>query len=116
MHGETIVAAYSKWLRPVAAPRFSKFVLWWKVEGGWLYFFCREYDVQEVYFLTRAYRWPKRGTAADDAGEQWGFGDFSGVIQTHCTVRLSSLGKGVVARCGCIEEGRQWLCDISIQQ
>ena len=75
----------------------------------WLYSFWRVYDVQEVYFPTMVHRWSKRGTAADDAGRQWGFGDFSGVIQTHWTVRLSRLGNGVVAKCGCIEEGGQSL-------
>ena len=33
MHRVTIVAAYSKWLRPVAAPKFPKYVLWWMVDG-----------------------------------------------------------------------------------
>ena len=32
MHRVTIVAAYSKWLRPVAAPKFSRYVLWWMVD------------------------------------------------------------------------------------
>ena len=34
MPGVTIVAAYSKRLRPVAAPKFSRYVLWWLVDGG----------------------------------------------------------------------------------
>ena len=75
------------------------------------------YDVQEVYFSRMVHRWSKRGAAADIAGRQWGFGDFSGVIQTHCTVRLSRVGNGAVARCGCIEEGWQpSLYDIRVQQ
>ena len=72
--------------------------------------------MQEVYFPTRIQRWSKRGRAADDAGRQWGFGDFSGVIHTHWTVRLSRVGNIVVARCGCIEEGRESSCNISIRQ
>ncbi len=86
------------------------------VDGVWFYCFFRVYEVQEVFFSTIVHRWPKRGAAADNVGREWGFGDFSGVIQTHCTVRLSSLGNGVVARCGCIEKGWQLLGDISIPQ
>ena len=74
------------------------------------------YDVQEVFFSTIIHRWSKRGAATDNVGREWGFGDFSGVIQTHCTVRLSRLGNGVVARCGCIEKRGQLLGDISIRQ
>ena len=59
MHGVTIVAAYSKWLRPVAAPEFPKYVLWWMVDGctvsvGYM-------TSREVYFSTIVQRWSKRG-------------------------------------------------------
>ena len=39
MQRVTIVAAYSKWLRPVAAPKILKYVLWWMVDDGWFYCF-----------------------------------------------------------------------------
>ena len=55
MHGETIVAAYSKWLRPVAAPKFSKYVLWRMVDGGCTVsvgsMTCRKYISQREFIV-----------------------------------------------------------------
>lgn len=41
-------------------------------------------------------------TGAEEVGTLWGFGDFSGEIQRHCSVSLLNRGKDVGARFVCI--------------
>ncbi len=47
--------------------------------------------------------WSKRGVIAEGVGRLWGFGDFSGVIHSHCKIFLSSLGEDTEIRYGCME-------------
>ena len=48
--------------------------------------------------------WSRRSATANGTGKAGGFGDFSGDSHTHCSVCLSRLADGVIARCGCIEK------------
>ena len=73
MHGVTIVAAYSKWLRPVAAPKFPRYV-WWRLMDGCTVSICS--------MTSRKYISQRGFNVGPGVVQQWMMQEGSGGLET----------------------------------